>query len=76
MTLQEAKELQQQLQSAIPAEDSPAGRGPSGDGAALQKHDPFVRIPAELAREVEKVHKILLKQEKQQEHAEEPEGLF
>ena len=54
MTLQEAKELQQQL----------------------QKHNPFVRIPSELARKAEQAHKILLKQEKQQDHAEEPEGLF
>lgn len=42
----------------------------------LQQGNPFVRISTELAREAEKVHKILLKQEKQQEHAEEPEGLF
>ena len=54
MTLQEAKELRQQL----------------------QRSNPFARIHLELAREAEKVHKILLKQEKQQEHAEEPEGLF
>ena len=42
----------------------------------LQQGNPFVRIPAELARKAEQVHKMLLKQEKQQDHAEEPEGLF
>ena len=42
----------------------------------LQRSNPFARISTELARKAEKAHKMLLKQEKQRDHAEEPEGLF
>ena len=54
MTLQEAKELQQQL----------------------QKHNPFARIPLELAREAERANRILLKETQKEMLSKEPEALF
>ncbi len=54
MTLQEAKELRQQL----------------------QRSNPFVRIPLELAREAERANRILLKETQKEMLSKEPEALF
>ena len=44
--------------------------------SVLKKHDPFARLSPDFARKAEQSYKMLLKQSKQQDHAEEPEGLF
>lgn len=64
MTLQEAKELRQQLQSTNPV------------GAVLQRSTPFVRIPAELARKAEQANRILLKETQKEMVSKESEALF
>ena len=44
--------------------------------STLQKHDPFVRIPAELARKAEQANRVLLKETQKEVLSKESEALF
>ena len=64
MTLQEAKELQSDSTSGAALQQQ------------LQRSNPFVRIPAELARKAEQANRLLLKETQKEAVSKEPEALF
>ena len=44
--------------------------------STLQRSNPFVRIPAELARKAEQANRLLLKETQKEAVSKEPEALF